>query len=248
MITASVGSICLLSGIAVSPAHASTGRPAGSSQGSSVALSSRAMAGYTAQAPASKKHLATVTATFVMPTITCPTTGNSSIGVSVVISDASSVFAASSAGGSADAICTNGSASFGLQAYEGPTGVVGAPGTVSAGDSVLITVSQTRSRLTATVRDLTRGGIGVSTAGKPPKNKKPTTVAVIAQGGSGAENSVASFGVVGLSACRLDGSPLGGAASLRSYSLVDSAGQTEIATSSFDLNRTSFSETFVRAT
>ncbi len=205
------------------------------------------MAGYTAQAPASKKHLATVTATFVMPSIHCPATGNSSIGVSVVISDASSVFAASGGGGSADATCTNGLSSFGLQAYEGPKGVVGAPGIVSAGDTVLITVSQTRSRLTATVRDLTRGGI-VSTGGKPSKNKKPQTVAVIAQGGSGAANSVASFGAVGLSACRLDGSPLGGAASLRSYNLVNGAGQTEIATSSFDLNHTSFSVAFVRAT
>jgi hypothetical protein len=206
------------------------------------------MAGYTAQAPASKKHLATVTATLVMPSITCPAGGNSSIGLSVVISDASSVFAASGAGGSADATCTDGLSSFGVQAYEGNKTIVGAPGIVSAGDTVLITVSQTRSRLTATVRDLTRGGIGVSAAGKPSKNKKPRTVAVIAQGGSGAVNSVASFGIVGLSACRLDGSPLGGAASLRSYNLVDGAGQTEIATSSFDLNRTSFAETFVRAT
>ena len=213
-----------------------------------MALSSRVMAGYTAQAPPSKQHLATVTATFVMPSIICPATGNSSIGVSVVISDTSSVFAASGAGASADAICTNGVSTTGVQAYEGPKGVVVAPGMVSAGDTVLITVSQTRSRLTATVRNLTRGGVGVTSSGKPGKNKKPKTVGVIAQGGSGAANSVASFGIVGLAACLLDGNPLGGAASLRSYNLVDGAGQTEIVTSPFDLNHTSFSEIFVRPT
>src|ERR1019366_9390353 len=96
-----------------------------------------------------------------------PATGNSSIGVSVVISDASSVFAPSAAGGSADATCTNGLSSSGVEAYQGPNGVVGTPSLVSAGDMVQISVSQTRSRLTATVQDMTHGGIGVSSGGKP---------------------------------------------------------------------------------
>ena len=244
MMTASIGSICLLVGLSPSSADASPGVPALSSAG---ALSSRTMAGYTAGAPSSKKHLATVTATFVMPSITCPATGNSSIGVSVVISDASSVFAASAAGGSADATCTNGFSSSGVEAYEGLTGVVGAPSLVSAGDTVQISVSQTRSRLTATVRDMTRGGIGVSSSGKPRKNKKPVTVAVMAQGGSGASSTVASFGTVHLSKCLLDGSPLGAAAGLRSYNLVNSADQTEVATGPFDVSNAGFSETFVRA-
>jgi hypothetical protein len=205
------------------------------------------MAGFTARAPSSKKHLATVIATFVMPSIICPRTGNSSIGVSVVVSDASSIFAASAAGGSADATCTNGTYSAGLEAYEGPNGVVGGPNLVSPGDTIQITVSQTRSKLASTVRDVTRGGVGVERSGRPPKNKKPVTVGVITQGGSGTSDAVASFGTVVLSQCRLDGGPLGGAEFLHAFNLVDSADQTEISTSPFDATNTRFTETFVRA-